>query len=103
MSDKLDLILHIGFPKCASTTLQNYVFKGEDGYLGTYNGLKRSENFAKHFQFLSSVGPSLHGDFKQAKRWTKDVLNEFDTVNLNRLILSSELLVNRNKIRERPN
>lgn len=28
---KCDVIFHIGFPKCASTTLQNQIFKKEKG------------------------------------------------------------------------
>ncbi|MDZ7755196.1 hypothetical protein [Rhodohalobacter sp.] len=49
-------IFHIGMHKCASTTLQNNVFRFEPGAIGTYKDLKAEENFGKQFQRLAPVG-----------------------------------------------
>ena len=40
-----DLIIHIGFPKCASTSLQKLVFEDERGYVGAFRGIMISINF----------------------------------------------------------
>lgn len=96
----VDLIFHIGLPKCASTTLQNEVFAKEKGYLGTRRGLELSDNYGKQFEYLSPTGPRFLGDINGALELLNGVINEFK--NERRLILSSELLSNRNKLKSRP-
>ena len=100
----MDLVLHIGFPKCASTTLQDRIFRNEAGYLGTHKCLEKHENYAKQFQSFTSAGPRLRGNFSQAEQWKKKVLqvSASNWPDSKRLILSSEPLVNRNKLQDRP-
>ena len=96
-----DLILHLGFPKCASTTLQNKVFKGKTNYMGTYKGLPKRKNFAKQFKATTPVGPRQWSNFKQVKRWKDKVLLEYGST-AQPLILSDEMLTNKNKFTARP-
>jgi hypothetical protein len=51
-----DIIFHIGFPKCASTTLQNKVFINETGYLGTAKTMPN--NLAKNYKKFLQLGPA---------------------------------------------
>ena len=96
-----DLIIHIGFPKCASTTLQNQVFKHEDGYLGTYKGISSINNLPQQFKSLTPAGPRQWSNFSQAKKWTMRVHNQYSDL-LPRLILSNEMLSNKNKFKSTP-
>jgi len=96
-----DLILHLGFPKCASTTLQNKVFKEEVGYLGTHKKLPKNKNYAKQFKATTPVGPRQWSNFKQSRRWRDRVLLEFEST-AQPLILSDEMLTNKNKFTSRP-
>ena len=91
-----DLIIHIGFPKCASTTLQNQVFKNTEGYLGTYKGLPKAENLAKQFKAVTPVGPRQWSNLSQAKLWAVHTQRKYPK-DLERLILSDEMLTNKNK------
>lgn len=103
-----DLIFHIGFPKCASTTLQKTVFPTDPGYIGTYPSTGRQVkgriNYAKQFQNLSPIGVKLRGNIKQAERWKKRVLEYKEThvPQVNRLIISSEFFTQKNRIKNRP-
>ena len=101
---KVDLIIHIGFPKCASTTLQNYIFRNESGYLGTHKGLSKREDYAKKFKGFTPAGPRLRGNLDQANHWKQEVLQVTAEKwpDSKRLILSNEPLVNRNKLQDRP-
>lgn len=99
-----DIIFHIGMAKCASTTLQNIVFSQMPGYLGTGKKIPRGENFAKTFQTFSPVGPRLRGSLAAAESWSKSVLayRERTWPKVQRLIVSTEFLTNRNRFHSRP-
>ncbi len=96
-----DIIFHLGFPKCASTTLQNQVFKGERGSLGTHKGLNKAANYAKQFKACTPVGPRQWSDFRQVKKWAKSVRENHDNA-IQRFLLSEEMLANKNKFVQRP-
>ncbi len=96
-----DIIFHIGFPKCASSTLQSKVFKNEKGYLGT---AINKNNFANELREISPAGPKVSWSKKELRRWSDRVAshrhNNFP--NEKRLICSSEMLSNRNVLDEYP-
>lgn len=100
----LDLIVHVGFPKCASTTLQNMVFNKLDGYLGTSKTIPAELNFGSRFVQFTPAGPRITANFSQARKWTKQVMDysQQHWPDVSRLILSHETLTNRNKLKERP-
>jgi hypothetical protein len=97
-----DIIFHIGFPKCASTTLQNKVFINETGYLGTAKTMPN--NLAKKLQKISPVGPSITLSKTNTKQWAEDIRNFANQhcPDANNLISSSEMYANRNIFQERP-
>jgi hypothetical protein len=90
-----DLIIHIGFPKCASTTLQNQVFNNVEGYLGQHNNLRLEEDLAEKFKSFTPTGPRQWSNFHQAKKWGKEICQMYSK-EINRLVLSKEDLSNRN-------
>jgi hypothetical protein len=97
-----DIIFHIGHPKCASTTLQNKVFINEPGYLGI--GKTMPNNLAKELQRLAPVAPSISWRKSEARRWGKKVSDvaKQNWPETERLIASSEMYSNNNKLKERP-
>ena len=99
-----DIIFHIGFPKCASSTLQNIVFPQTKGYLGAGTKVPEKFRYAKKFQDLSPSGPSITSSLTEAKKWSKQILQlkseEFP--NINRLILSSEAYIMPNMLSNKP-
>lgn len=96
-----DIIFHIGLAKCASTTLQNHVFRGEKGFLGTCKGLSKSDNYAKQFKAFSPVSPRQWSNLKAAKRWVTRIKSNHPE-NIQRFILSEEGLSKHNKLFNRP-
>lgn len=96
-----EIIIHIGFAKCASTTLQNLVFKGEEGYLGTHQELKKADNYGKQFKASTPVGPRQWSDFRQIRKWVEEVKQKHDHT-VERFLLSDEMLTNKNKFNNRP-
>jgi hypothetical protein len=103
-SQQTDLIFHLGYDKCASSTLQDSVFPQTKGYLGAGLNTPLKHKFAKTFQALAPCGPSIVGSIKQARIWAEQVYNikqsEFPEVN--RLILSSEFYIMNNIFKTRP-
>lgn len=99
-----DIIFHIGLPKCASTNLQNSIFKDFPGFLGTHKELPYQNNFARQFVNLCPAGPRLSGNLRVAKKWKSQVLKHGKSYDpsVSRYIVSSELLSNGNKINSRP-
>lgn len=99
-----DLIFHIGLPKCASTTLQNQVFRKEKGYLGTAKGLPLADNFAKQFQTVAPIAPRLRGNMRGARNWAQRVkaYSQTNCPTANRLIVSTEFLSAANRSEPRP-
>lgn len=100
-----EIVFHIGMAKCGSTTLQNNVFKFEKGALGTYKGLNKSNNYAKQFQSYVAVGGKQFNDFKGLKKWYHKIesyANHNGIEDSERLLLSSELLSQSNKLSYRP-
>ena len=97
-----DIIFHIGHPKCASTTLQNKVFKSEPGYLGTAKTMPN--NLAKELQRIAPVAPSISWRKSEARRWGKKVSDvaKQNWPETERLIVSSEMNSNNNKLKNRP-
>src|SRR6056297_3909098 len=69
----LDIVLHIGLSKCASSTLQSRVFARLPGYLGTRSDLPLARNFGKQFQHLCPVGGRTTFDLSAAHRWRDKV------------------------------
>lgn len=102
--NNFDLIFHLGYPKCASTTLQDVVFPLTKGYSGSGNGKQKNDHYAKEFFALSPSGPSITSSLKEAENWADKVLefrqNEFP--NVDRLILSSEYYIIHNILKPRP-
>jgi len=97
-------IFHIGMHKCASTTLQNKVFRYEPGAIGTHQELDFEINFGKQFQRLSPVGGRQFGSISGVKEWVERVnnyQNETDP-HVDRFIVSSEFLCQSNKLSDRP-
>ena len=99
-----DLIFHIGMPKCASGTIQNKVFYGTPGYLGTGKQVPVRENFAKQFQTFCPIGPRFRGNMGAARKWRNQVLQHGAEAwpGIERLIASTEFLTSRNKLHPRP-
>jgi hypothetical protein len=91
-------------PKCASTTLQNKVFANEIGYLGTSKTLPLTKNYGKQFEFVTPTGPRFFGSITGVNEIIKGLKNEYDPSfeGVDRFILSSELLSNRNRLTDRP-
>lgn len=90
--------------KCASTTLQNNVFKYEPGAVGTYKDLEPEINFGKQFQRCSPVGGRQFGSISEVSDWFER-LHEFFShshLELDRFIISSEFLCQSNKLSVRP-
>lgn len=97
-------IFHIGMHKCASTTLQEYVFKHEPGAIGTHKNLDPKINFGRQFQFLAPVGGRQYGSVKKASDWVKHVNNYYgdNYPQIKRFIVSNEFLCQSNKLSNRP-
>ena len=98
-----DLIFHIGFPKCASSTIQNVVLLNEPGYLGFSGHLNRNEDLGHKFQAFAPVGLRSRGDLKLAYQWAEKVKETQKAKNpyLDRYIVSKEKLSQTNKENER--
>jgi len=101
---KTDIIFHIGYGKCASSTLQNAIFPLTKGYLGTGKNTSSKHQFSKKFQALAPCGPSIVGSIKQAKTWAKQVfdLKQKEFPDVDRLIVSSEFFLFNNIFKNRP-
>jgi hypothetical protein len=97
-------IFHIGMHKCASTTLQNKVFRFEPGAIGTHQELDFEFNFGKQFQRLAPVGGRQFGSISGVKEWVERVKKYQSEVdpNVDRFIVSSEFLCQSNKLSNRP-
>lgn len=76
----------------------------EQGYLGTHKGLAYKDNYTEQFRSMSPAGPRLWGNLNQAGTWAEQVLSlkRREYPQLDRLLLSSEMFTNRNKINDRP-
>lgn len=90
--------------KCASTTLQNNVFKFEPGAVGTHMKMKPDINFGKQFQHLAPVGGRQLGSISGVSDWVERVRKHYSGSHpeLNRFIVSSEFLCQANKLSNRP-
>jgi hypothetical protein len=89
----MDIIMHIGFSKCASTTLQNGVFRESRGYLGAGRGIPKHINFGKQFQHHCPLGGRSHFDRAAACDWRDRVLDHLSSKGeLENCILSNEVL-----------
>jgi hypothetical protein len=89
----MDLVFHIGLSKCASTTLQNEVFREAPGYLGTGAGIPRRYNFGKQFQHHCPIGGRTAFDLSAALNWRDRVLKFVSAKEgVNNCILSNEVL-----------
>lgn len=100
-----ELIFHIGMNKCASTTLQDTVFKFVPGYLGKFNHPgKVSRDLAQQFEDNAPVGGRQTGDINGVSNWLKKVRSEMSEKDpeLNKFLVSSESLCQSNKINLRP-
>jgi hypothetical protein len=99
-----DLILHIGLPKCMSSTLQQNVFSREEGYFGTAPGLRAENNFAKRLQRIGPFGGRLSTNWKYLKLWADELQCAKDKYcpNVSRIIVSNEFLAASNRREQRP-
>lgn len=102
--NKTDLIFHVGYSKCASSTFQNLVFPKTKGYLGAGRNIPKQHKYAKYFQALSPCGPKLKGNLNGTKKWADQViqLKNEDFPDCNRLILSSEFFITNSLLKTRP-
>lgn len=100
----IDIIFHIGFSKCASSTLQDIVFSQTKGYLGIGRNTPEELNYASNFLKISPVGHNVKGNYVLAKRWAEQILEikKEKYPNTNRLILSNEDFTARNLLNNRP-
>ncbi len=98
-----DLILHIGLPKCASTTLQRNVFSHEDGYLGTAP-IAREDNLAKQLQQCTPFGGRQTISVGRLREWAERVqqMQAQRWPTATRLILSNEVLSSASRLSDRP-
>lgn len=101
--NNLDLIFHIGYSKCASSTLQNSVFPKTNGYLGDKKGMMEM-NYARLFKKISPSGLKFNGNMKRAKKIADDIfsLAQKDKKEMDRMILSHEGFIKDNLISTRP-
>lgn len=98
-----NLVFHIGMAKCASTTLQENVFKYEAGSLGAYKGLEEN-NFAKKFKGLVPVSGKQNAELSRLKEWWQEVQHYQSGLpgKPDTLIISAEDLSQANKSEQRP-
>lgn len=92
---KVDLIIHIGYPKCASTFLQNKVFETQAGFIGKSRIKKGSDNFAQRLRSIAPVLPNVFFNRSLLEKWVIDLKTSPEAEINNRLILSNESFVNR--------
>ncbi|MFM9816312.1 UNVERIFIED_CONTAM: sulfotransferase domain-containing protein [Spiribacter pallidus] len=99
-----DLIIHIGLPKCGSTTLQREVFAREQGYLGTHPSLSREDNLAKQLQQCGPFGGRQTLSRRGLHRWADRVRahQKVQWPDVHRLIASDEVLGSKSRLEKRP-
>lgn len=99
-----DLIIHIGLPKCGSTTLQREVFAHEQGYLGTHPAIPRGDNLAKQLQQCGPFGGRQTLSRRALHRWAEHVraLKAERWPGIDRLIASDEVLGSSSRFETRP-
>lgn len=99
-----DLILHVGLGKCGSSTIQRDVFQHEDGYLGTAPRIDDRLNFAKRLQHCTPFAGRQTLSRSGLRKWVKHVLEMQAELwpDIDRLILSNEMLSTSNRISDRP-
>lgn len=99
-----DLVIHIGMPKCGSTTLQREVFAHESGYLGTHPDIPRDENLAKQLQHCGPFGGRQTFSRRALHRWADRVraLQQDRWPDIDRIIASDEVLSAKSRFEERP-
>ena len=99
-----DLIFHIGLSKCASTTLQQVVFRNEDGYLGTAPDIALEQNLAVQlkqctpFEGRQTINRAALADWVERVRRRKDE----QWPDARRLIASNEMLSAASRFSDRP-
>jgi len=99
-----DLIFHIGLSKCASSTLQQTVFRHEAGYLGTAPDLRRDVNLAKQLEESTPFIGRQTTSQKGLRQWV-DRVREIQSERwsyVDRLILSNEILSSASRLDDRP-
>jgi len=99
-----DLIVHIGLPKCGSTTLQRQVFAYEHGYLGTHPSISREDNLAKQLQQCGPFGGRQTLFRRDLHRWADRVRahQKVHWPDVDRLIASDEVLGSKSRLEKRP-
>jgi hypothetical protein len=103
-TNKTDIIFHLGYGKCASSTLQESVFPLTRGYLGAGKNSLTKHRFAKKFQAFSPCGPKITGNLKESKKWANQVIKfkQEEYSDVDRLIISDEFLIMNNFFKNRP-
>lgn len=99
-----DLIFHIGLSKCASSTLQQSVFRHEDGYLGTAPGIAPELNMARKLQNVAPFAGRQTLNRAGLREWTNQLrsIKGSRYPDTNRLILSNEMLSSASRLSDRP-
>ena len=89
----MELFVHVGYPKTATTMLQRNVFPCIDGveYLGLYGDARDKECIAERLQFL--LANRWVSFFEKNTSFLDDELNGFFVNSKGRYLLSSEKIV----------
>lgn len=86
----MDMILHIGFPKTGTTSLQQNVFPHIPGYLESINGQSGKKYAARQLRILMGRPNPQCAHKEHMQRWCKQVYAAAEQRNLPRVILSAE-------------
>lgn len=99
-----DIIFHIGLAKCASSTLQQQVFRQESGYLGTAPHMPNGENLAKQLQQVAPFDGRQTTSRQGLRRWANTIrrLQAERWPKAERVILSNEMLSSASRLKDRP-
>ncbi|WP_022728618.1 sulfotransferase family protein [Fodinicurvata sediminis] len=91
-----DLILHIGLPKTATTTLQRHILPNFPAYLGTHYG-EAGPDFAQGLLKRAPVAPLESTEDPAAADWARQLLDHKDErfPDASCIVISHESLTNR--------
>lgn len=85
-----DLVVHIGLPKTATTTIQRHLLPGNPGYCREWGESSKKQNFERDFLNIFRAGPNLWEG--RLAEWASALYQAFDPKTSDRIILSNEQL-----------